>query len=196
MLSSLFSAYPSFLVFPGLHRRHGFDHGAHAGLDSPPHPHAYWSAGARRRPAKPFGEARHAYHGRRHYAHRHCDYRALVVPPSWSFVAALLATLCTAALSLLLTMPKRLSMSARLGTPQRQAHRPVPHRHAVHAFCRQLPGHRPHPCKSQVFAAVEFRRAHHVYSVTAPICPDGSLDIPWLYLVFCYLLIIGMSNAW
>jgi len=35
----------------------------------------------------------------------------LVVPPSWGFVAALLATLCTAALGRL-TMPKRLSMSA------------------------------------------------------------------------------------
>ena len=32
-------------------------------------------------------------------------------------------------------------------------------------------------------------------SIPCPICPDGSLDIPWLYLVFCYLLIIGMSNA-
>lgn len=76
MLSSLFSAYPSFLVFLGFIVATALTMAlmpAWIRLLTRTH---IGQQGARRRPAKPFGEARHAYHGWRHYAHRHCDYRA------------------------------------------------------------------------------------------------------------------------
>lgn len=88
----------------------------------------------------------------------------LVVPPSWGFVAALLATLCTAALGLFDDAEKVIHERSLGLTPKGKLIRPVRHRHAVHALCRQLARHCPHRA-NPVFAAVEFRRAHHVYSV-------------------------------
>ena len=116
----------------------------------------------------------------------------LVVPPSWSFVAALLATLCTAALGLFDDAEKVIHERSLGLTPKGKLIGQFAIATLFTLYVVNWLGIAP---TVQIPFLQPWNFGVLTTSIPCPICPDGSLDIPWLYLVFCYLLIIGMSNA-
>ena len=116
----------------------------------------------------------------------------LVVPPSWSFVAALLATLCTAALGLFDDAEKVIHERSLGLTPKGKLIGQFAIATLFTLYVVNWLGIAP---TVQIPFLQPWDFGVLTTSIPCPICPDGSLDIPWLYLVFCYLLIIGMSNA-
>ena len=165
MLSSLFSAYPSFLVFLGF-------------IVATALTMALMPAWIRLLTRPHIGQQVRADGPQSHLVKQGTPTMggvimliAIVITRAFggaSFVelrrGAYLRTLCTAALGLFDDAEKVIHERSLGLTPKGKLHRPVRHRHAVHALCRQLARHRPHRA-NPVFAAVEFRRAHHVYSV-------------------------------
>ncbi len=117
----------------------------------------------------------------------------LVVPPSWGFVAALLGTLLTAALGLFDDVEKVVHERSLGLTPKGKLIGQFAISTVFVLFVVNWLGIEP---TVQIPFLQPWDFGIITTSIPCAICPeDGTLDIPWLYLIFCYLLIIGMSNA-
>ncbi len=117
----------------------------------------------------------------------------LVVPPSWGFVAALLGTLLTAALGLFDDVEKVVHERSLGLTPKGKLIGQFAISTVFVLFVVNWLGIAP---TVQIPFMEPWDFGIITTSIPCAVCPeDGMLDIPWLYLIFCYLLIIGMSNA-
>ena len=191
MLSSLFSAYPSFLVFLGF-------------IVATALTMALMPAWIRLLTRTHIGQQVRADGPQSHLVKQGTPTMGvimliaivitvlLVVPPSWGFVAALLATLCTAALGLFDDAEKVIHERSLGLTPKGKLIGQFAIATLFTLYVVNWLGIAP---TVQIPFLQPWDFGVLTTSIPFPICPDGALDIPWLYLVFCYLLIIGMSNA-